>query len=137
MPLIINALLALLFFLTLFGLSFWPLLFRAKPYRNIMYVGSNIICVIMLLAFFSAPAKARRQNERTASDFHQSLACAAELLDSGKELEPPLPALDAKTADAAHEQLARWSDALRANYRKTGEQAAAPVLPEPGREVEK
>lgn len=111
MNMIMGALLILLLFLTLFAIALWPVLFKNSPHKKIIFIGSNIIMIIMVLAFASAAYQSRRDIEKRNDRMRTALKQAASGLRSGKAPAKPFTVIevdDSKREMDFDEQLTQF-----------------------------
>lgn len=80
---LVQTLLICVIFLTLFGLVLWPVMFKNSIHNKLIFIGSNIIFLIMLLYFGKYAGEARAEHDERRGQFRDALAFAAEALDKG------------------------------------------------------
>lgn len=81
---IINALWILLLFLTLFAIALWPVLFKSSKHKKAIFIGSNLIMIIMIIAFASLVYQTRQETAKLREETRAALGQVATGLQTGK-----------------------------------------------------
>lgn len=119
---LINALLILLLFLTLFAIALWPVLFKNSAHKKAIFIGSNVIMIIMVIAFASAVYQTRQENDKRYQKMRVALGQVAAGLRSGTPPAEPFISIEVDEARqdnaSVFEQLDRFRDQAQA-YGKT------------------
>ena len=112
---LVQSLLVCVIFLTLFGLALWPVLFKNSLHSKFIFLGSNIIFLIMLLYFGKYAGDARAEHDERREQFRDALAFAADALDKGirpAEAFQPVPE-DERDSRKVLEQTDRFAARLK------------------------
>lgn len=119
---LINALFILLLFLTLFAIALWPVLFKNSAHKKAIFIGSNVIMIIMVIAFASAVYQTRQENNKRYQKMRVALEQVAVGLRSGTPPAEPFISIevdeDRQDNASVFEQLDRFRDQAQA-YGKT------------------
>lgn len=119
---LINALFILLLFLTLFAIALWPVLFKNSAHKKAIFIGSNVIMIIMVIAFASAVYQTRQENNKRYQKMRVALEQVAVGLRSGTPPAEPFISIEVDEARqdnaSVFEQLDRFRDQAQA-YGKT------------------
>ncbi len=94
---IFNTLFFCLAFLLLFSLALWPILLKNSRYAILIFIGTNIVILIALIAFGSNVTEKRQKADNRISKFHAALPNVAAILENGTPPEAPLPCIDAES----------------------------------------
>lgn len=119
---LINALFILLLFLTLFAIALWPVLFKNSAHKKAIFIGSNVIMIIMVIAFASAVYQTRQENNKRYQKMRVALEQVAAGLRSGTAPAEPFISIevdeDRQDNASVFEQLDQFRDQAQA-YGKT------------------
>lgn len=96
---LINAFFILLLFLTLFAIALWPVLFKNSAHKKAIFIGSNIIMLIMVIAFASSVYQTRQQCVIRNEKFRITLKEVAAGLRSGHAPDEPFISIELKESD--------------------------------------
>ena len=86
---IFQGLLICVAFLTLFGLVLWPVLFKNSKHWKLIYIGTNITFIVMLIAFGSNVGQNRSRLDARRTQLQDALVLAADALDQGRVVTVP------------------------------------------------
>lgn len=91
---LLGALFVLLLFLTLFAIALWPVLFKKSPHKKAIFIGSNVIMIIMVIAFASAVYQSRKDADKRKAKVQTALTRVAAGLRTGKAPAEPLTVIE-------------------------------------------
>lgn len=122
---LINALFILLLFLTLFAIALWPVLFKNSAHKKAIFIGSNVIMIIMVIAFASAVYQTRQENNKRYQKMRVALEQVAAGLRSGTPPAEPFISIEVDEARqdnaSVFEQLDQFRDQAQAYGKKSPE----------------
>lgn len=108
---IFNGLLICVIFLTLFGLSLWPVLFKKSKHFKLILIATNLVFLIMLIFFgtsvSSTDAKWQKKRETFRTETLPEIAKKLEGTEKKQYTKISETELDIEKIDAAVQQFSR------------------------------
>lgn len=94
MSMLMGALFILLLFLTLFAIALWPVLFKNSAHKKMIFIGSNVIMLVMVFAFASAVYQTRQEIRKKNEKMRTALEQVAAGLRTGKAPAKPFTVIE-------------------------------------------